>query len=81
MHQNIDQAAVDDIREKLLRNLSFDPVDIADLIGWCAQPAPVVWAAILELQIAGLIIQHYGNRVIGSAPKQPTVASKNRQKF
>jgi hypothetical protein len=26
-------------------------------------PAPVVWAAILELEIAGIVTRHYGNRV------------------
>jgi len=43
--------------------LSFDPVTIDDLIGWYEQPAPVVWAAILELEIAGLVTRHYGNRL------------------
>lgn len=42
MRQNIDQTAVDNVRATLLRYLSFDPVDIDDLIGWCAQLAPVV---------------------------------------
>lgn len=69
MRQNIDQTAVDNVRETLLRDLSFDPVDIDDLIGWCAQPAPVVWAAILELEIAGLVTRHYGNRVARIAPQ------------
>ena len=63
MRQNIDQTAVDNVRATLLRDLSFDPVDIDDLIGWHEQPAPVVWAAILELEIAGLVTRHYGNRV------------------
>ena len=63
MRQTIDQAAVDNVRESLLRNLSFDPVTIDDLIGWFEQPAPFVWAAILELEIAGLVTRHYGNRV------------------
>ena len=69
MRQNIDQTAVDNVRATLLRDLSFDPVDIDDLIGWCAQPAPVVWAAILELEIAGLVTRHYGNRVARIAPQ------------
>ena len=63
MRQTIDQTAVDNVRESLLRDLSFDPVTIDDLIGWYEQPAPVVWAAILELEIAGLVTRHYGNRV------------------
>ena len=69
MRQNIDQTAVGNVRATLLRDLSFDPVDIDDLIGWCAKPAPVVWAAILELKIAGLVTRHYGNRVARIAPQ------------
>ena len=63
MHQTIDQKAVDNLRESLLRDLPFDPVTIDVLIGWYEQPAPVAWAAILELEIAGLVTRHYGNRV------------------
>ena len=33
MRQTIDQTAVDNVRESLLRDLSFDPVTIDDLIG------------------------------------------------
>ncbi|MCH1425825.1 MAG: DNA-protecting protein DprA [Alphaproteobacteria bacterium] len=29
----------------------------------CRSGAPVVWAAILKLQIAGIVTRHYGNRV------------------
>ena len=63
MRQTIEQKAVDNLRESLLRHLSFDQVTIDDLIGWYEQPAPFVWAAIWELEIAGLVIWHYGNRV------------------
>ena len=38
-------------------------MSIDDLIGWSEQPAPVVWAAILELKITGLVTRHYGDRV------------------
>ena len=69
MRQKINQTAVDNVRATLLRDLSFDPVDIDDLIGWCAQPAPVVWAAILELEIAGLVTRHYDNRGARIAPQ------------
>ena len=63
MRQTIDQTAVDNVRVSLLQDLSFDPVTIDFLIGWYEQPALVVWAAILELEIAGLVTRHYGNRV------------------
>ena len=63
MRQTIDQTAVNNVRESLLRDLSFDPVTIDDLISWYVQPAPVVWAVILELEIASLVTLNYGNRV------------------
>ena len=63
MRQTIDQRAADNVRESLLRDLSFDPVTVDDSIGWYEQPASVVWAAILELEISGLVTRHYGNRV------------------
>ena len=63
MFQNIDQSADDNVRDTVLSDLSFNPVDIDALIGWRAQPAPVVWAVILELKIAELVTWHYGNRV------------------
>ena len=33
MRQTIDQTALDNVRKSLLRDLSFDPVTIDDLIG------------------------------------------------
>tara|TARA_B100000989_G_scaffold277270_1_gene238102 strand:- start:357 stop:593 length:237 start_codon:yes stop_codon:yes gene_type:complete len=69
MRQNIDQTSVENIRENFLRNLSFAPVDIKDLIGWSAQPALVVSVAILGLEIAGLVTRHYVNRVACSVPQ------------
>ena len=63
MPQTMDQTAVDNLRGSLLRDLSFDPVTVDDSIGWYEQPASVVRAAILELEIAGLVTRHYGNRV------------------
>ena len=47
-----------------MRELSFDPVTTDDSIGYYEQPAPVVWAAILELEISGLVTRHYGNRLV-----------------
>ena len=63
MRQTIDQTAIDRCRQKLAQGLSLDPVDIDELISWCEMPAPVVSAAILELEIAGIVTRHYGNRV------------------
>ena len=64
MPQTMDQTAVDNLRGSLLRDLSFDPVTVDDSIGWYEQPASVVWAAILELEISGLVTRHYGNRLV-----------------
>ena len=61
--QTMDQTAVDNVRESLLQDLSFDPVTTDESFDWHLQPAPVAWAAILELEISGLVSQHYGNRV------------------
>ena len=63
MRQTINQTAVDRCRQKLAQDLSLDPVDIDELISWCEMPAPVVWAAILELELAGIVTRHYGDRV------------------
>jgi predicted Rossmann fold nucleotide-binding protein DprA/Smf involved in DNA uptake len=63
MRQTIDQTAVDRCRQNLAQDLSLDPVDIDELVSWCEMPAPVVWAAILELELAGIVTRHYGNRV------------------
>ena len=63
MRQTIDQTAVDRCRQKLAQDLSLDPVDIDKSISWREMPAPVIWAAILELEIAGILTRHYGNRV------------------
>jgi predicted Rossmann fold nucleotide-binding protein DprA/Smf involved in DNA uptake len=81
MRQTIDQTADDNVRESLLRDLSFDPVNIDDLIGWHEQPAPGFWAAILELEIAGLVTRHYGNRLAHIAQQFSVASSKNRQMF
>jgi len=81
LRQTIYQTAVDNVRESLLRDLSFDPVTIDDLIGWHEQPAPGFWAATLELEIAGLVTRHYGNRLARIAQQYSVASSKNRQMF
>ena len=50
-------------REIIISGLGGQPVDVDDLIAWCGQPSAVVWAAILELELAGQLTRHYGNRV------------------
>ena len=50
-------------REIIISGLGGEPVDVDDLIAWCDQPSAVVWAAILELVLAGQLTRQYGNRV------------------
>jgi DNA processing protein len=50
-------------REIIISGLGDEPVDVDDLIKWCDQPSAVVWAAILELELAGQLTRQYGNRV------------------
>ena len=50
-------------REIIISGLGDEPVDVDDLIAWCDQPSAVVWAAILELELAGQLTRQYGNRV------------------
>ena len=50
-------------REIIISGLGDEPVDVDDLIAWCDQPSAVVWATILELELAGQLTRQYGNRV------------------
>lgn len=54
---------IGECRKMILEGLATDPVEIETLIAWCDQPPAVVWAALLELELAGFIIRHYGNRI------------------
>ena len=56
-------AEISKCREIIISGLGGDPVDVDDLIAWCDKPSAVVWAAILELELAGQLTRHYGNRV------------------
>jgi len=71
MRQTIDQGDVNSCREKLAQDLSLDPIDIDELISWCQMPTPVVWAAILELELAGIVSRHFGNRVSRIVDQEP----------
>ncbi len=47
----------------LLGHLSFTPVQVDELIRTCLLSIPVVQAALLEMELAGRIKRHPGNRV------------------
>jgi predicted Rossmann fold nucleotide-binding protein DprA/Smf involved in DNA uptake len=49
--------------EIIISGLGGEPVDVENLVACCDQPSAVVWAAILELELAGQVTRHYGNRV------------------
>ena len=56
-------ADISKCREIIILGLDGEPVDVDDLIAWCDQPSAVVCAAILELELAGQLTRHFGNRV------------------
>lgn len=55
--------AVDKCRDAILGALGPESTDIDEVIRWCDAPAATVLAAILELEIAGRVTRHHGNRV------------------
>ena len=50
-------------RSKILDALAAEPVLIDAVIKWCDRPPATVWIALLELELAGFITRHYGNRI------------------
>lgn len=55
--------AIDRCREAILDAVGPEGTDIDEVIRWCGSPAATVLAAILELEIAGRVTRHHGNRV------------------
>lgn len=58
-----DAHAVTKCRSIILDGISTGPVAIDDILKWCDMPTSVVWAALLELELAGGILRLHGNRV------------------
>ena len=50
-------------RSAILEGLGPEGADIDEVIRWCGMPASTVLAAILELEIAGRLTRHHGNRI------------------
>ena len=50
-------------RSAILEGLGPEGTDIDEVIRWCGMPASTVLAAILELEIAGRLTRHHGNRI------------------
>ncbi len=63
--QNIsfDEQQVKEARKAISEKLSSMPVDIDELISVCSLPTPIMLVAILELELAGKIMRHPGNKV------------------
>lgn len=55
--------AVDRCRDSILGALGPEGTDIDEVVRWCGAPASTVLAAILELEIAGRVTRHHGNRI------------------
>jgi hypothetical protein len=49
-------------REIIISEFGSEPVDVDGLIAWRDQPFAVAWTASLELELAGQLTRHYGNR-------------------
>ena len=50
-------------RDRILEGLGPDATDIDDVIAWCDAPTATVLAALLELELAGRVTRHHGNRI------------------
>lgn len=50
-------------RTAILAKLSHTPVDVDELVRQCSLSAAIIVVAILELEVAGLIARHPGNRI------------------
>ena len=54
---------IDRCRSAILEGLCPEGTDIDDVIRWCGMRASTVLAAIQELEIAGRLTRHHGNRI------------------
>ena len=54
---------IDRCRTLILEGISAEGTDVDEVIRWCGMPASTVLAAILELEIAGRLTRHHGNRI------------------
>ncbi|MCC6470804.1 MAG: DNA-protecting protein DprA [Alphaproteobacteria bacterium] len=58
-----DDAAIEAARRIVLRALSPTPVEVDEIVRQCQLSAPIVQAALLELELAGRLSRHPGGRV------------------
>ncbi len=58
-----DESALAAARDRVLGVLGPTPVEVDEIVRQCQLSAPVVQAALLELELAGRLARHSGNRV------------------
>jgi DNA processing protein len=58
-----DEPALAEARARVLGALGPTPVEVDEIVRQCQLSAPVVQAALLELELAGRLARHSGNRV------------------
>lgn len=59
----LDQGAIEKARRRILEALSPTPVEVDEIVRQCQLSAPIVQAALLELELAGRLSRHSGGRV------------------
>ncbi len=59
----IDESSLDEARPRLMGILSPTPTPVDEAIRLCNLPSPIVWALLLELELAGKICRLPGNQV------------------
>ncbi len=60
---NITEKEISDVRDSIHRALAPSPTLVDEIVRECQLSAPVVLAALLELELAGLVDRHPGGRV------------------
>ncbi len=61
--QEADEKEVADARDQVIAKLGPTPVEVDEIIRQCLLTAPVVLTVLLELELAGRLERHPGNRV------------------
>lgn len=66
--ENIEESTSAALQDTLIEALSYSAVPVDELVRLCHSHASAVWAALLELELAGRIIRVPGNQVALVAP-------------
>ncbi|MEL0206256.1 MAG: DNA-processing protein DprA, partial [Alphaproteobacteria bacterium] len=63
IHRPGPESVIAECRTVILQGLGTEPTEIDDLVRWCKTDTATVLAALLELELAGAVYRHHGNRV------------------